>query len=432
MPINRCQSRAVVTVQTLITDGGNMSGWQIADNVASMGLELAPAFGAIGGIASRQARGPIQIGSGCFVAGTLVRIFHHVPIQQVPLGSRIAAVNPQSWDYDTSLPEPDAASWSRIELTITRSDRAVVDVELLRPDQWILDRDLFVGTAIPLRIEELRVHGVATVTALSACPDLAWGNGECVTGRFVTRRVDQTVRITLIDGTQLEGTPVHPVWSVGSDDFVPMSELAVGDRLQTATGPMLICRVEVRHRPVPVYNIEVRGSHVYEVTAAGILVHNAGDTCLYRGDDFFNELVGPKGPKSHMDAAGNLVPANPKGMYQTRGMDRPAKVTIADHVLGSYRRTRKANSPFTSFTRSEGLALRWSPQTGTVITIDLAALNAAIKRGEVTGVAIHGTESIVRALNRLPDSNYKARALSFAVQMQEVLIRGTVPAKYIN
>ncbi len=92
-----------------------------------------------------------------------------VAIEDVPFGSRIGTVNPQSGDYDD--PTPDHHSWSKIDLTITREDGVVVDVELLRPDQWILDNDLFVGSEIPIHIEELEVHRTATVkTRLVLCP----------------------------------------------------------------------------------------------------------------------------------------------------------------------------------------------------------------------------------------------------------------------
>ena len=297
------------------------------------GLSFASGAGHLGGQALKKLYGPINLGNGgCFVAGTKVRIdalpvpadteiavaevaktfgsepaegrepsgaAPHgptalptglssslqppasalLPIEQVPLGSRIGALNPQTWDYDDSLPDPDRNPWSKIDLTITRDDGVVVDVQLLRPDQWILENNVFVGSAIPIHIEELDVHGTATVDALSACPDLAFGGGECVTGRFVTRQVAETVRITLADGTQLEGTPVHPIWSVDRNDFVELSELSVGERLQTASGPLAIASIETRRVPVPVYNIEVRGQHVYQVTDVGILVHNA-QPCL--------------------------------------------------------------------------------------------------------------------------------------------------------
>jgi len=54
-----------------------------------------------------------------------------------------------------------------------------------------------------------------------------------------------------------------------------MSQLLQGEQLQTLIGPMSIDRIEVCNQPVPVYNIEVFGEHVYQVTELGILVHNA-------------------------------------------------------------------------------------------------------------------------------------------------------------
>ncbi|WP_010582405.1 hypothetical protein [Schlesneria paludicola] len=43
-------------------------------------------------------------------------------------------------------------------------------------------------------------------------------------------------------------------------------------------GWITVKSVEARNESVPLYNIEVRGEHVYEVTRAGILVHN-NDVC---------------------------------------------------------------------------------------------------------------------------------------------------------
>ncbi len=107
-----------------------------------------------------------------------------VPIESVPTGSRVGAINPQSWDYDDTFPEPDPYSWSRIDLVVSKDDGTIVDVELLRPDQWILDHDLFVGAELPIEVTELKVHGVAVVTAFHACPPIAAGEGEVVVVRM--------------------------------------------------------------------------------------------------------------------------------------------------------------------------------------------------------------------------------------------------------
>ncbi len=78
------------------------------------------------------------------------------------------------------------------------------------------------------------------------------------------------------DGTTdtIEGTTIHPIWSVDRDDWVPLGELQEGEQLLSAAGPATILTHQVLHRATPVYNIEVQGEHVYQVGALGLLVHN--------------------------------------------------------------------------------------------------------------------------------------------------------------
>jgi hypothetical protein len=105
---------------------------------------------------------------------------------------------------------------------------------------------------------------------------LAAGEGELITGRFMTRQVDRTVLMTFSNGEQLEGTTLHPIWSPDRQEWVPMSDFEVGDAVLSQDGQLTIREIGFRYQTVPVYNIEVRGEHVYEVTGSGILVHNAG------------------------------------------------------------------------------------------------------------------------------------------------------------
>ncbi len=56
-----------------------------------------------------------------------------------------------------------------------------------------------------------------------------------------------------------------------------MDELQVGEHLQTRLGPMPIASIEHLIDPQPVYNLEVNGQHVYEVSELDILVHNTTD-----------------------------------------------------------------------------------------------------------------------------------------------------------
>jgi hypothetical protein len=104
---------------------------------------------------------------------------------------------------------------------------------------------------------------------------LAEGDGSFVTGRFVTRRVEQTVTLQLEDGSSVEGTAIHPFWSLDRQGWVPMGELQVGELLQSEHGSVAVASLAVHHRPCEVYNIEVHGEHVYQVGDLGVLVHNA-------------------------------------------------------------------------------------------------------------------------------------------------------------
>ena len=59
----------------------------------------------------------------------------------------------------------------------------------------------------------------------------------------------------------------------GLGDFSP------GDCVQSRHGNLAVSSVEPLAEHRSVYNIEVAGQHVYEVTDAGVLVHNNGLDC---------------------------------------------------------------------------------------------------------------------------------------------------------
>ena len=93
------------------------------------------------------------------------------------------------------------------------------------------------------------------------------------------------------DGTveTITGTTIHPVWSVDRQEWVPLAELAQGERLCCDTESFglgfpsslspkasgLVLSVSLSRVTQPVYNIEVHGEHVYQVGELGLVVHNA-------------------------------------------------------------------------------------------------------------------------------------------------------------
>jgi hypothetical protein len=132
---------------------------------------------------------------------------------------------------------------------------------------------------LPLNLPELEVSGLALVTAIDDCPPIADGKGSVVTARFVTREVHVVASVDVLgaDGTveTITGTTIHPVWSVDRQEWVPLAELAEGERLQGLDGLAVVLGVSLSRVSQPVYNIEAHGEHVYQVGELGVVVRNA-------------------------------------------------------------------------------------------------------------------------------------------------------------
>jgi hypothetical protein len=114
-----------------------------------------------------------------------------------------------------------------------------------------------------------------------------------VTARFVTREVHVVASVDVLGADDavetITGTTIHPVWSVDRQEWVPLAELAQGERLYCDTESFglgfpsslspkasgLVLSVSLSRVSQPVYNIEVHGEHVYQVGELGVVVHNA-------------------------------------------------------------------------------------------------------------------------------------------------------------
>ena len=166
-----------------------------------------------------------------------------------------------------------------MSVTAERSDGGIVDAEIIRPRSWILANGLCAGRMLPLNLPELEVSGLALVHAIDDCPPIACGEGSVVTARFVTREVHVVASVDVLgaDGSveTITGTTIHPVWSVDRQEWVPLSELAEGERLQGLDGLAVVLGISLSRVSQPVYNIEVHGEHVYQVGELGLVVHNS-------------------------------------------------------------------------------------------------------------------------------------------------------------
>jgi hypothetical protein len=171
------------------------------------------------------------------------------------LGSRVPDQNPRPEDYDDSLGDVDPVTWKQVDFTLKRDDGALIQVELLRPEAWVEALALEVGSELSLTMSEFDVSGNAIVTGIHPCVEIDDGPGSVVTGRFVTRQVNNLLRITLENGTVFTGTTTHPVWLADKHSWVTLEEIQPGDILDGVSGPLAVSQVV----PVPVvsdvYNI---------------------------------------------------------------------------------------------------------------------------------------------------------------------------------
>jgi len=195
-------------------------------------------------------------------------------IESIRLGSRVPDQNPISSDYDFSFGAVDAATWKQIDVRLRRSDGALVEMQLLRPMQWVEELELTVGGTLAMQLLEMEVDGLAEVTSIADCPEISDGRGSVVTGRFVTHQVSNLIEVTLATGTRFTGTTTHPVWLPDHQLWVPIVSLLEGDRVDTLDGPVAIASLTRLATIANVYNLEVHGHHVYRVTNDGVLVHN--------------------------------------------------------------------------------------------------------------------------------------------------------------
>ncbi|MFN6103039.1 MAG: polymorphic toxin-type HINT domain-containing protein, partial [Planctomycetaceae bacterium] len=234
------------------------------------------------------------------------------PIGEIRTGERVLAANPQVDHAVVTASEIDPATWRNIRLRMQKPHGGTLDIVLLRPLAWLaeqvdefeqltradsnasalghavgrrqnhagvqLDSDVGQDSCwIHLALPELGAVGPAEVLAIEPCPPLASGPGRTVTGTFAHAAADVLdLEIEGLD-TPLGCTANHPFWSADRHDFVPAGALTIGEHLRTESGTLRqVTRITPRRGPpVAVFNLEVDAEHVYYVSTAGVLVHNA-------------------------------------------------------------------------------------------------------------------------------------------------------------
>lgn len=144
----------------------------------------------------------------------------------------------------------------------------------------------------------------------------------------------------------------------------------------------------------------------------------------FRGDrNLYSPFDADGISKSHINEAGDLLPANANGTYKGKA------VQIIEHIL-SQSPGVKGNSPFTSV-GTNGVVFKYGDGQG--LMVDIKSLRQAIQANRVHGVEIIEHRFLVESIQQSAKSSFeKKMALRFAGKDNEFLIKGIVPKEFLK
>ena len=276
-------------------------------------------------------------------------------ISEAQIGDRTPGVNPEGNDGsdESVFREQRHCVYS---LLVAKENGSLCFVELLRPDDWLITTGaqlrrktdgrivdkLDLITDGMLQLESDRDYEPVVWLELPEMGCVGWarvvnqrtfqytpGVGNLVTGTF--RHISDDVIDLTVEGQDkpIGVTNSHPFWSVDREEFVPAGELLQGERLLLFSGDTArVTQKLPRPGPHVVYNIEVFGEHVYQVTLDGVVVHN--------------HCPNLKVKTNHIDELGyERVIFQNRRVYRKEGVDRAFDWTPSNITL-----MKNGNAPF--------------------------------------------------------------------------------------
>ena len=92
--------------------------------------------------------------------------------------------------------------------------------------------------------------------------------------RVFIHHVGRTLKLRMLDGTNIETTSVHR-FATADGGFVDAGSLRPGDEVTTRDGQLVVDAMVDVTSPATVYNLTVGRLHTYFVSTSDVWVHNA-------------------------------------------------------------------------------------------------------------------------------------------------------------
>ncbi len=206
------------------------------------------------------------------------------PISEIRVGDRVPGRNPLLDEGDPKVVDPEPDTWRKLTLKMSKPDGHEIDIELLRPLEWIEREEAHAGSTIYLNLHELGAEGDAHVMTVEPCPHIRRGEGNVVTGTFA-HSASNVIDLHLEGQEDPIGcTANHPFWSHDRQDFVSAGDLEQGEQILNREGEVAaVAGRQLHSARRNVYNLEVQNDHVYRVGAGGWLAHNSCPTAPRTG-----------------------------------------------------------------------------------------------------------------------------------------------------
>ncbi|MDF1743637.1 MAG: type IV secretion protein Rhs, partial [Gimesia sp.] len=112
------------------------------------------------------------------------------------------------------MPDIIPSQWRLLHLTMHKANGKRLDMQFLRPLEWMKANGAQLGATIDLDLPEFGAKGPAKVVSIKACPSIKSGPGNVVTGKFIHESDGNLINLR-IKGQQ-EPTTVtanHRYWS---------------------------------------------------------------------------------------------------------------------------------------------------------------------------------------------------------------------------